>query len=78
MSEELICHFGKHKGKRIDEMPSGYLMWCLNNIQAAVPPEHRFHKDGIAMTDEEVKQAESDMRDFLSAAEDKLNEWGKL
>jgi hypothetical protein len=28
---EVIVYFGKHKGKAIGEIPSGYLKWLANN-----------------------------------------------
>jgi hypothetical protein len=29
----LRIHFGKHKGKTIEEIPSGYLKWIEGNIE---------------------------------------------
>jgi len=28
----LVMTFGKHKNKRIDEVPSGYLRWMAENL----------------------------------------------
>jgi hypothetical protein len=27
----VVCPFKKHKGKRLDECPIDYLLWCLDN-----------------------------------------------
>ncbi len=29
----MTMPFGKHKGKRLSEIPPGYLAWCLENIE---------------------------------------------
>jgi hypothetical protein len=74
MSDEIRCHFGKHKDVLLAEIPSGYLRWACENIDPVPLPKYRFHEDGTAMTLEEVKQMEDDMRNFLSAAADELNQ----
>jgi hypothetical protein len=74
MSEErsVVCHFGKHEGKDLADIPSGYLRWCVENIEPEPLPKYRFHEDKTPWTVEEVKEATEKMRDFLSAAEDEL------
>jgi len=75
MSDEgLRCHFGKHEGELLAEIPSGYLKWAVKNIDPVPLPKYRVHEDGTRMTVEEVKEMEEKMRSFLSAAEDELNE----
>lgn len=72
MSEEMICHFGKHEGERMGDIPSGYLRWTIENIDPVPLPKYRKNEDGTAKSIEEVNQMEEDMRSFLSAAEDEL------
>lgn len=31
-SSDDIIHFGKHKGKRWSEIPTGYLVWMVDNF----------------------------------------------
>jgi len=68
----MICHFGKHEGERMGDIPSGYLKWAVENIDPVPLPKYRLNEDGSKKTIEEVKQMEEDMRSFLSAAEDEL------
>lgn len=72
MSEEMICHFGKHEGTPMSDIPSGYLRWCVNKIDPVPLPEYRKNEDGTPKTAEEVKAMEANMRIFLSAADDEL------
>lgn len=72
MSEEMICHFGKHEGERMGEIPSGYLRWAIENIDPVPLPKYRKNEDGTSKSIEEVNQMEADMRSFLSEAEDEL------
>ena len=69
----MKCHFGKHQGKDLSEIPSGYLRWAVEKIDPVPLPKYRFKEDGITpMTAEDVKQATDAMRNFLSAADDEL------
>lgn len=70
----MKCHFGKHKGKPMSEIPSGYLKWAVENIENPRPaPKYRFQEDGVTpLTKAEVDRLEEQMRDFLSEAEDEL------
>ncbi len=69
----MKCHFGKHKGEEITDIPSGYLRWVVAKIDPVPLPEHRFKEDGVTpLTIEEIKEREYDMRNFISAAEDEL------
>lgn len=70
----MKCHFGKHKGTELSEIPSGYLRWAVNNVNARPSPEYQKHDDGTPMTEEEVNAAEKQMRSFLEAAEIELSE----
>jgi hypothetical protein len=76
MSEELVCHFGKHEGTPLSDMPGGYLRWAVAKIDPVPLPEYRNNEDGSPKTAEEVKEMEEKMRNFLSAAEDELDRRG--
>lgn len=71
---ELICHFGKHKNKKLSEIPQGYLNWAVNNINDPRPAaKYQFEEDGkTPLSKEAVDKLEQQMRDWLSAAEDEL------
>jgi len=73
MSDTTV-YFGKHKGKELSQVPAGYLRWAVENMDPVPLPKYRFHEDGTPMTVEEVKAMEERMRNWLSAAEDELNE----
>lgn len=66
---ELVCHFGKHNGKPLSEIPTGYLRWCVENIDPVPLMQYRKNEDGSMKTIEEIKKMEDDMRKFLHAAE---------
>ncbi len=68
----MKCHFGKHKGVELSDIPSGYLKWCVEKIDPMPLPKYRFNDDGKPLSAEDVKQMEGRMREFLSAAEDEL------
>ena len=74
MSEDLICHFGKHKGKPMSELSTGYLRWAVKTIDPMPSPKYRVNEDGSAMSVEEVKAMEERMRTFLYAAEDAIHD----
>lgn len=74
----MKVHFGKHKGQELGDVPSGYLRWCVGNLDPVPLPKYRFKEDGITpLTVEEVAAMEESMRAFLSAAEDELMDRGK-
>jgi len=70
----MKCHFGKHKGQEIRDIPSGYLKWVVENIDPVPLPKYRFDDDGKPLSVEAVKEMEDDMRNFISAAEDELED----
>jgi len=72
MASDLICHFGKHEGEDLVDIPSGYLKWALKTIDPVPLPKYRKDADGKPLSNEEVKEMEDNMRTFLSAAEDEL------
>lgn len=72
MSEELICHFGKHEGERMGEIPSGYLKWATKTIDPVPLPQYRKNEDGTPKTAEEVTEMERAMRAFLEEAKAEL------
>ena len=37
---DYVLTFGKHRGKRLDQIPAGYLTWCLEEM-ANLYPETR-------------------------------------
>ena len=73
MSEELVCHFGKHEGTPMSDMPSGYLRWAVKTIDPVPLPMYQKNEDGSQKTVEEVNEMEANMRIFLSEAEDELD-----
>lgn len=74
MSEELVCHFGKHEGEKMGEIPSGYLRWAIENIDPVPLMKYRKNDDGSMKTVEEVREMEENMRNFLKTAEIELAE----
>lgn len=72
MGEETICHFGKHEGDRMGDIPSGYLRWAVKTIDPVPLPKYQKNEDGTQKTVEEVKAMEEAMRNFLSEAESEL------
>jgi hypothetical protein len=39
-----MLSFGKHKGRPISEVPSDYLVWCLDNMDWLKPGEAKFNR----------------------------------
>jgi hypothetical protein len=76
MSENLICHFGKHEGEKLEDIPSGYLRWAVKTIDPAPLPKYQKNDDGSQKTVEEVRKMESDMLAFLNAAENEIERRG--
>lgn len=37
----MILHFGKHRGKQIQDIPPAYLYWLLDNVQDLSPTLRR-------------------------------------
>lgn len=73
MSKDLMCHFGKHKGVKLEDIPSGYLRWAVKTIDPVPLPKYQKDEAGEQLSAEEVKKMEEDMRTFLFAAEDELD-----
>ena len=73
MSKDLICHFGKHEGEKLEDLPSGYLRWAIKTIDPVPLPKYRKDADGNPLSADEVKAMEDNMRTFLFAAEDELD-----
>ena len=70
---ETVCHFGKHKGAAMRDIPSGYLQWVIDTIDPVPSPKYCFEEDGVTpLSAEQVKAMEERMRAFISAAEDEL------
>jgi len=69
VGEEMICHFGKHEGVAMGEIPTGYLRWAVKTIDPMPLPQYRKNEDGSPKTAEEVKAMETAMREFLNEAE---------
>lgn len=74
MSEEMKCHFGKHEGKKMSEIETGYLRWAVKVIDPVPLPKYRKDPDGNPLPVEAVKEMEQNMRDFLNAAEIEIAE----
>jgi len=73
VSKDLVCHFGKHEGVDMSNIPSGYLRWALKTIDPVPEQKYRIDADGNPLSAEEVKEMEEKMRTFLFAAEDELD-----
>lgn len=66
---ELVCHFGKHEGVDMGNIPTGYLRWATENIKDPKPlPQYQKNEDGSQKSVEEVTQMTQDMATFLAAA----------
>lgn len=37
MSAPLVMPFGKHKGEKIEDLPTDYIEWCLENVERLSP-----------------------------------------
>jgi hypothetical protein len=69
----MKCHFGKHKGEEIGDIPTGYLKWAVANVTPRPAPQYQFQGDGVTpLTTEQVDAMEKQTRDFLNAAEGEL------
>lgn len=68
MSEELVCHFGKHEGVDMSDIPSGYLRWATKTIDPVPLPKYQKNEDGTQKTVEEVNEMTRAMQAFLTAA----------
>ncbi len=66
---ELVCHFGKHEGTPMGEIPSGYLRWAVKTIDPMPLPKYQKNEDGTQKTVEEVQAMKHAMSEFLKAAE---------
>lgn len=69
---DIITHFGKHKGSKITEVPTGYLQWVIAKMDPVLLPQYRFKEDKTPMTVEEVSAAEIANREFIRAAQDEI------
>ena len=74
MSEELVCHFGKHRGTKMSAIPTGYLRWAVAKIDPVPLPQYRKDEDGNQLSVEAVQEMERKMREFLKAAEIEIAE----
>lgn len=74
MSEELVCHFGKHEGTAMSDIPSGYLRWAVKTIDPTPLPQYQKNEDGSQKTVEEVAEMKRAMTEFLKSAEIELQE----
>ena len=72
MGEEMICHFGKHEGTAMGEIPSGYLRWAVKTIDPMPLPQYQKNDDGSQKSVEEVKAMETAMSEFLTEAANEL------
>jgi len=73
MGEELVCHFGKHEGTPMGEIPSGYLRWAVKTIDPMPLPQYQKNEDGSQKTVEEVNEMKRAMSEFLKSAEVELS-----
>jgi exodeoxyribonuclease X len=37
VSAPLTMPFGKHKGEKIEDLPTDYIEWCLENVERLSP-----------------------------------------
>lgn len=61
--------FGTHNGKKLTEIPSGYLRWMVENFDP-VP----MWRDTLRKSPEEVQVMEDRMRDLLRVAAEELRQ----
>jgi hypothetical protein len=45
----VFMPFGKHRGRRIDEIPPNYLLWCLDNMNNLSPTLRRAMEDVLGV-----------------------------
>lgn len=64
--------FGRHKGKELREIPSGYLRWMVENFD---PKPVR--KDTRGLTRKEIQAMEDRMRNLIRSAAKELNRRGE-
>ena len=61
--------FGKHKDKEVSDIPTGYLVWMVEEMEPEPYPSTL-----RGMTQDQRKFAREQMRDLIFAAEDELAE----
>jgi len=69
MNEELVCHFGKHDGTPMSDIPTGYLRWAVKTIDPVPLPKYQKDDDGNQLSVEQVQEMTTNMSNFLKAAE---------
>lgn len=42
--DEIIWPYGKHKGKKLSELASAYLEWCMENMDQFKPDDQKFNQ----------------------------------
>lgn len=66
---DRITWFGKHQGKDISEVPSGYLRWAVENIDPNPLP-----RDRVGKSVEEVEAMVERMKGWIELARNELEE----
>jgi uncharacterized protein (DUF3820 family) len=59
--------FGKYRGREIEDVPSDYLVWLVENMDPEPLPKSKHGK-----TVEQVERMRELNKDLISAAEDEL------
>lgn len=65
LEDRSIMPFGRHHGKRLDQVPASYLLWCLDQEWCARewPPLIEYIKKNMKALELEVKEQESNNQD---------------
>jgi len=62
LTDNSRMEFGKHEGKKLKDVPAGYLLWCFDEIKNLDPRLKKYIRDNL---DElyERKEEENDLHE---------------
>jgi len=55
--------FGKHKGKLLKDIPTGYFVWMCDNMDSLNPKDERFDPDLYSTIEKEIERRVADLGD---------------